>query len=189
MDTQAAPGLDWTSVLLSQLEWHWDNQLRQRLDGLTDDEYLWKPVDDVWTVAPRGASDAPMTAGSGEYLIDFGYPEPVPAPVTTIAWRLGHLVVGVFGERNARYFGGPEMTYDSYDYPATADGALAALDEGYRTWRDGVASLDIDALAANCREPGFESDSMAALVVHIHREVIHHGAEIALLRDLYLRLG
>jgi hypothetical protein len=27
---------------------------------------------------------------------------------------------------------------------------------------------------------------MAALVLHIHREVIHHGAEVSLLRDLYL---
>jgi hypothetical protein len=27
---------------------------------------------------------------------------------------------------------------------------------------------------------------MASLVLHINREVIHHGAEIALLRDLYL---
>jgi hypothetical protein len=26
---------------------------------------------------------------------------------------------------------------------------------------------------------------MAELVLHINREVIHHGAEIALLRDLY----
>ena len=26
---------------------------------------------------------------------------------------------------------------------------------------------------------------MAALVLHIHREVIHHGAEIALMRDLW----
>lgn len=26
---------------------------------------------------------------------------------------------------------------------------------------------------------------MIALVLHINREVIHHGAEIALLRDLY----
>ncbi|MDT5181640.1 MAG: hypothetical protein QOJ95_5838, partial [Mycobacterium sp.] len=25
------------------------------------------------------------------------------------------------------------------------------------------------------------------LLLHIHREVIHHGAEICLLRDLYLR--
>jgi hypothetical protein len=30
---------------------------------------------------------------------------------------------------------------------------------------------------------------MAALVLHIHREVIHHGAEISLLRDLYLHRG
>jgi len=27
---------------------------------------------------------------------------------------------------------------------------------------------------------------MATLVLHINRETIHHGAEIALLRDLYL---
>jgi hypothetical protein len=26
---------------------------------------------------------------------------------------------------------------------------------------------------------------MAALVLHINREVLHHGAEIALLRDIY----
>ena len=27
--------------------------------------------------------------------------------------------------------------------------------------------------------------AIAALVLHINREVIHHGAEVALLRDLY----
>jgi|HubBroStandDraft_1064217.scaffolds.fasta_scaffold3102574_2 hypothetical protein len=27
---------------------------------------------------------------------------------------------------------------------------------------------------------------MAALVLHIKREMLHHGAKIALLRDLYL---
>jgi len=27
---------------------------------------------------------------------------------------------------------------------------------------------------------------MASLVLHINRDVIHHGAEISLLRDLYL---
>ena len=27
---------------------------------------------------------------------------------------------------------------------------------------------------------------MAELVLHINREMLHHGAEIALLRDLYL---
>jgi hypothetical protein len=30
---------------------------------------------------------------------------------------------------------------------------------------------------------------MAAMILHIHREVIHHAAEIALLRDLYRSRG
>jgi len=30
---------------------------------------------------------------------------------------------------------------------------------------------------------------MAALVLHINRETIHHGAEILLLRDLYRNQG
>ena len=30
-----------------------------------------------------------------------------------------------------------------------------------------------------------DEDSMAALVLHIHRELFHHAAEIALLRNLY----
>ena len=42
-------------------------------------------------------------------------------------------------------------------------------------------------LQAPCGEPGFEQDPMAALVLHINREVIHHGAEISLLRDLFSR--
>ena len=27
-------------ALVDQLDWHWTHQLRPRLDGLTDDEYL-----------------------------------------------------------------------------------------------------------------------------------------------------
>ena len=48
-----------------------------------------------------------------------------------------------------------------------------------------VRGLDLAGLSERCREPGFEKDSMAALVLHIHREAIHHGAEVALLRDLF----
>lgn len=42
-----------------------------------------------------------MAAGGGELVADFEFPEPDPAPVTTIAWRLGHVIVGIFGVRNA----------------------------------------------------------------------------------------
>ncbi len=56
-------------------------------------------------------------------------------------------------------------------------------------WRSGVAGLSVDELArpAGSSEGPFADRSLAALVLHVNREVLHHGAEIALLRDLYLR--
>jgi hypothetical protein len=38
-----------------------------------------------------------------------------PAPVTTIAWRLAHIIVGIFGSRNASHFGGPATNWASFD--------------------------------------------------------------------------
>lgn len=121
--------------------------------------------------------------------IDFGFPPPEPAPVTTIAWRLAHLVVGVLGARIHGHFGGPAYDYDyeSYDYPATAQESLAQLDRLVERWIAGVRGLDDAALAAPCgpSEGPWAEHPMAELVLHINREVIHHGSEIALLRDLY----
>jgi hypothetical protein len=179
-------GMDWTTSLAEQIDWHWQNQARPRVDGLTDREYLWEPVADCWSIRPRAEAVA-MAVGTGDAVIDFDLPEPSPAPVTTIAWRLAHVIVGVLGERNARYFDGPPVSYQEFDYPASADRSLALLDAAYDRWIDGVRALSPEALEAPCGEPGFEASPMADLVLHIHRELIHHLAEVALLRDLYLR--
>ncbi len=189
MNTQITT-IDWNHELVEQLDWHWRHQLRGRLAGLTDEEYFWEPVPGCWNVRTRGTSTAPMAAGSGDFTIDFAFPEPEPAPVTTIAWRLGHILVGVLGARNASHFGGPPVDYQGYDYPGTADQALTRLDEMYAAWLAGVRGLGSDTtkgLAQRCgqAEGPFADHSMAALVLHINREMIHHGAEIALLRDLY----
>lgn len=187
MGTEIDASIDWNAELRSQLEWHWTNQLRPRLAGLTDEEYFWEPVPGCWNVRPRGQSTAPIAAGNGAYTIDFAMPEPTPTPVTTIAWRIGHLVAGVFGARNAAHFDGPAMDHQNHTYAATADEALSQLDAGYIHWVDGVAQLGREGLIEPCgpAEGPFADWSMAALVLHIHREVLHHGAEIALLRDLY----
>jgi DinB family protein len=181
--------IDWTGQLLEQLTWHWDNQLRPRFAGLTDDEYLWEPVPGCWSVRPK--DESPDGAGGGAFRIDFRFPAPDPAPVTTIAWRLAHITVGVFGQRAASHFGGPPMPWDTVECAGTAAEALDQLDETYRHWTGGVRGLDAAALAAPCgpAEGPFADLSMAALILHIHREAIHHGAEISLLRDLYLRQG
>lgn len=179
--------INWTHQLHDQLDWHWGHHLWPRFAGLTDEEYRWEPVQGCWNVRRRGESSAPMAVGSGAFTIDFAIPEPEPAPVTTIAWRMAHIIVGVLGERTASHFGGPAMDYESFAYAGTADEGLQQLDEGYRRWSDGVRGLDASRLAlpVGPAEGPFAEHPMAELVLHINREVIHHGAEICLLRDLY----
>lgn len=179
--------LSLSAVLIDQIDFHWTNQLRPRLAGLTDDEYLWEPTPGAWTLHPRGEGRTEIQGGSGALTIDFAYPEPVPAPVTTIAWRLAHIIVGVLAARVHGHFGGPEADYQTFDYAGTAEGALSQLDEVYAAWLAGVRGWDDAALAEPCgpSEGPWASHSRAELVLHINRELIHHGAEIALLRDLW----
>ncbi|MGW5241976.1 DinB family protein [Monashia sp. NPDC004114] len=179
--------LPWSSILVDQIDWHWTNQLRPRLDGLTDDEYFWRPTPGAWTVHPRGEGGTQTVGGSGDFTVDFEYPQPEPAPVTTIAWRLAHIIVGVLAMRVHSHFDGPAVDYDTFAYAGTADEALAQLDEAYAAWIAGVKSWGETGLADPCgpAEGPFAEFSHAELVMHINRELIHHGAEIALLRDLW----
>ena len=165
---------DFTAQLADQLDFHWSRQLRGRLDGLTDAEYFWEPVPGCWTVR-RDAT------------VDFEFPPPDPAPFTTIAWRMAHVIVGVLAMRNHSHFGGPPADYQSWPYATDATTALAQLDDAYAQWIAGVRGLDADALrrAVGPAEGPWADHAMSELVLHINREVIHHGAEIACLRDLY----
>ncbi|RZT84636.1 DinB family protein [Pseudonocardia sediminis] len=178
--------MDWSSKLAEQLDWHWTGSLRPKLDGLTDDEYFWEPVPDCWNVRPRG-SDGDGSPGTGPFTIDFAFPEPEPPPVTTIAWRLAHVIVGVFVMRNASHFGGPVADYNDFPYAGSAAEALAQLDDSYERWITAVRGLSADDLERPVGEAEgpFAAEPMATLVLHIHREAIHHGAEVLLLRDLY----
>ncbi len=183
--------VDWTEQLVDQLEWHWQTQARPRLEGLTDEEYRWEPVAGCWNVRPRTADTPQDAPGAGEWTIDFAFPPPQPEPVTTIAWRLAHVVVGVFGARSQSHFGaqfgwGP-ADYSGWRYAGTAEEALAQLDATHTAWVEGVRRLTPEALAQPVGEAEgpYAEHPMATLVLHINREAIHHLAEVALLRDLW----
>lgn len=167
----------WPERLDDQLTWHWDNHVRPKLAGLTDHEYLWEPAPNAWSLRP--AADG--------LRMDWQLPEPTPAPITTIAWRIAHLVVDVFGKRNQLHFGGPDTERTTFTFSATAAGALNQLDDAYHRWVNGIRTLDDAQLnqPIGNREPGWEPFPYAALVLHITREAIHHGAEILLLRELF----
>ena len=183
--------VDWGRLLVGQLEFYWDVHLRPRLDGLSDEEYFWEPVEGCWSL--RRAPD-------GGWRLDGGRPEPSPPPVTTIAWRLVHVGATCLANRASAFFGGIDVPADAdmfdprlvpADLPGGADAAVAFLERSYRRWHDGIAALDEEGLGRPLGPRGgpYAEDPMAELVAHINREVMHHGAEICLLRDLYRATG
>lgn len=179
--------VDWKASLIDQIDWHWQHQLRPRFEGLTDGEYLWEPVPG-WSIRPRGTCASPAPIGRGRWQRDDAPEDPDPAPVTTIAWRLAHMTVEVLAMRVAAHFGGPAASYETWEYTGTSAEALDQLDTQYAAWVAGVCSLDdAERLARPCgpAEGAWADAPMATLVLHINRELLHHGAEVALLRDLY----
>src|SRR5690554_3436573 len=177
----------WRDDLLDQLDFYWSAHLRPRLEGLEDAEFWWEPASGAWSL--RSDDD-------GVLRLEQLSPEPPTPPLTTIAWRIVHVARDVMGAR-ARALFGPTSAPDDADMfdprhwpdplPSDASDALALLDAGYQAWRAGVARLSDAELRAPIGPRGgpFADDSMSRLVLHINREVMAHGAEICLLRDLY----
>lgn len=172
--------MDSRAEVLDQLDFYW-TQWRPRLDGLTDEEYFWEPVAGCWSV--RAVEDG--------WKFDFEFPEPSPPPFTTIAWRLSHIALHIFGMRVSNHFGDGSYRMDNHDYPGSADAALAVLDEQHALWRDGIGSLDADgwSRAVGPAEGPYADRSYLTLVLHLNRELFHHGGEIGVLRDLYRASG
>jgi hypothetical protein len=164
---------------------------RGRLDGLTDEEYLWEPASDSWSVRRRGAGVTSGAFGPGEWLLDLERPEPVPAPLTTIGWRLSHLV-DCFAGRWEWTFGSRSIDPAvATEFTPSADKALAMLWEGADRFAASVAQMTDEQLDV----PGYGQYPYGrdpqlpfiSIVWWMNREFIHHAAEVALLRDLYLR--
>ena len=165
---------------------------RTRLEGLTDEEYLWEPVPDCWTIRPRPG---------GGYAADWAVPLTGTGPFTTIAWRLWHLINCYGAQRNATWLGlrsrsgedipAPGVTSDAafaeLEAPATATAARTALDAAHDFWRGCLLEVTEEGLSEKLGAVAGEyADSdRAGFVLHMLDEFIHHGAEIALLRDLY----
>jgi len=79
------------------------------------------------------------------------------------------------------------LTTERIAFPPDAAAVPGFLDEHYRNWRAGLAGLSPDQWAAPLGPawgPYAESNTVD-LALHVLDEVIHHGAEVGLLRDLY----
>jgi hypothetical protein len=182
--------INWSRTLIGQLEFYWEAHLRPRLDGLTDEEYFWEPVEGCWSLRP---------AGDGRWRMDTREQPARTGPFTTMAWRMTHISVEVLETRYLAFFAGEgptmwspgERILAAGELPGTAADGIAYLESAYTRWRDAIAELTEEQLLTPLGEKGgpFAEDSMAGLVLHLNRETMHHGGEICLLRDLYRDRG
>lgn len=171
--------------MLESLDRAW-GRIRQRLTGLTQAEYLWEPVAGMWSV--RQHADGVWRVER----VEREEPDPVPAPVTTVAWRLWHIGSECLAEYTANGLGAwplPALQVNGPEWYEHVDDALAAVDLAWAAFREGLGGL---GEAGMWRPLGpawgpYASQPWLSLALHALDELAHHGAEIALLRDLYAR--
>ena len=162
------------NLLLAEMDEAYQT-LRQRLEGLTDEEFFWEPVPSCWTV---------HLVEEGRCWIDYVDPAPQPPPFTTIGWRLAHVATcKVMYHEHA--FGPRKLTWDDLEYPHNAASAIALLEEGHALLRADLEKLtdaDLDEMRlTNWGEQWPAWRIFWAMISHDQ----HHGAEIGCLRDLY----
>jgi hypothetical protein len=73
------------------------------------------------------------------------------------------------------------------DWFGAAEPARGAMETAYSVFRERITALGEDGLAAEMGPDwgAYQHEPWAALVIHAIDEVVHHAAEIGLLRDLY----
>ncbi len=123
-----------------------------------------------------------------QVLAHTGPSEPDESPVTTIAWRLGH-VHSDFAGRWEWTFGQRRPPELLVDFSPTAAVAVERFWALMSRWRDSVAALtdeQLDTVGFGQYPHGSDPDEpFIAVLRDANLEFIHHFAEIALLRDLW----
>ncbi|MEV6106445.1 DinB family protein [Streptomyces sp. NPDC051940] len=124
-----------------------------------------------------------------EVLAHTGEPEPDEAPVTTIAWRLGHLHYEFAGDWEWTFGERRQDPHQMVDFSPSAAETLERFWAVVDRWRDSVGSvteeqLDTVGLCAYPYSSAPYEPYVSALSGSVF-EFIHHMAEIALLRDLW----
>ncbi|WP_405668752.1 DinB family protein [Streptomyces sp. NBC_01166] len=123
-----------------------------------------------------------------QVLAHTGAPEPDETPVTTIAWRLGHLHSCLAGQWEWT-FGAREEPKLLVDFTPSAGLALERFWALIDRWRESVAALtdeQLDTVGLSQYPYGSDPDDpFVSVLAGANLEFIHHMAEIAVLRDLH----
>ena len=111
--------------------------------------------------------------------------------MTTIAWRTCHIGSECIDGYLQLGFETKALDLGERQWFPNAMAALAAMDAAWTVFGDCGHALDDEAMA---RQLGatfgpYAENNQADLLLHIADELIHHGTEVALLRDLHAARG
>jgi hypothetical protein len=158
--------------------------LLERLDGLTDEEYLWEPAPTVLTVRMVDGRPKPDQLGLE--------PTGATAPPRTIAWSVGHHGDGTWN-RADYLVGSHSIQPGDLTWPMTAAEGVDFLKEGCRRWRSALYQMtdtDLDTVGRSAFPWGLDPElPLIEIVWWINKELIYHASEIWLMRDIYAARG
>ena len=124
-----------------------------------------------------------------QVLAHTGPVEPDVSPVTTIAWRLGHLHSNFAGDWEWTFGERRRDPHELVDFTPSASLAVQRFWATVDRWRESVATVSdeqLDTVGFSQYPYGSNPDEpYIAVLWGINLELIHHMAEIALLRDLW----
>ena len=168
------------------------NLSKDRVDGLSDAECLWEPAPAMWSLRRTADVRTGAAYGPGGWKLDRERIDPfAPGPLTTIAWRLNHLLSGIAGRWEWTFGSRSIDPAELVEFSPGAGETLTALWSTTERWIASVEAMTAEQLDV----PGFGQYPWGldpqlpfiGIVRWVNREFIHHMAEVALLRDLYAR--
>jgi hypothetical protein len=155
----------------------WSRRYSDRLAGLTQAEYEWEPAPGAWSV--RASPDGPQ--------VERVEPDPEPPPLTTISWRMWHIAIECLEGYSARVFGTTATDLEDRAFTVDVDAAIDITARATASFRAALLARGPDWLFEQLGPTygPYAESTFLGLMLHVIDELVHHGAEVGLLRDLY----
>ncbi|PZG21198.1 DinB family protein [Nonomuraea aridisoli] len=164
-----------------QLDVSW-SLLSLHLKQVTDEEALWEPAANCWSV--RRQPD-------GTWAADWAVPEPEPIPALSVGWVMWHIGFW-WTHAHTQCFGRPDAALDwsraaaLTPWPGDVASAIAWLTDCHDRWTTALTSLTEADLDSTERTGWFADGSLSLghVLGWANLELMKNAAEIGTLRHL-----
>lgn len=166
--------MDEPDVLREQLSLVW-RLAGEALADISDDEALWLPTSNGWTV---------RRSANGRWVADWSDTEPDPLPSSSIAWVQWH-VLWWWSTVINRSFGDGALRREDIDWPGSQE-SMDAIDSLRIDWLSRLDSLGPDDLRSpeRTRWPYADGRPFLHVVAWVNAELMKNVAEMAYIRRI-----